>query len=188
MNTENGYSTEVNAVRIARELVRQHGYEKFRLTDVARELGVSHAALYKYFEDKDALLDAVNAEWLNEIDETLEAILDMPKRPAKKIELWFETLYRLKREKILTDLEPYQAFIAADTNERPFIAAHLETQHRQLATLVAEAYPKKNSSQLARIFLDATLPYHHPQLLLQHAKHDKIRSLHVTIRLLLRGV
>jgi len=187
MNAENGYSTEVNAVRVARELVRQHGYEKFRLTDVARELGMSHAALYKYFTDKDALLDAVNAEWLSEIDETLEAILYAPKRPSVKIEMWFTTLYHLKREKILADIEPYQAFIAADTAERPFIIAHLETQQRQLELLMSQAYPDKNSSELAKLFLEATLSYHHPQLLLQQSTADRTRSLHRTLRVLLRG-
>ena len=46
------------AVEIAVARIRENGFVKLRLADVAREMGVSHAALYAHFRDKAALLDA----------------------------------------------------------------------------------------------------------------------------------
>ena len=48
--------------------MREDGFDKVRLTDIARELGLSHAALYAHFADRTALLDAVSEQWLSAID------------------------------------------------------------------------------------------------------------------------
>lgn len=40
-------------------IVRDVGYEKLKISDLADTLGVSHAAIYNYFRDKNTLLRAV---------------------------------------------------------------------------------------------------------------------------------
>ena len=44
------------------------GVDKVRMSDVARDIGVTHAALYPHFADKAALLDAVTQTWLRSVD------------------------------------------------------------------------------------------------------------------------
>ena len=85
--------------------MRAVGFDKVRLTDIAKKLGVSHAALYSHFKDKTALLDAVSERWLNEIDEKLRAVCQKRKDPIEKIQLWMLTLHRSKVAKILNDPE-----------------------------------------------------------------------------------
>ena len=48
------------AIDLTIEKMRANGFDKVRLTDVAKSLGVSHAALYSHFKDKTALFDAVS--------------------------------------------------------------------------------------------------------------------------------
>ena len=47
---------------------REKGYHATTLDDIAERLGVRKAALYHYFEDKDAILFACHRESLNELD------------------------------------------------------------------------------------------------------------------------
>ena len=46
------------AIEVTVEQMRRHGFDRVRLVDIAKDLGVSHAALYSHFADRRALLDA----------------------------------------------------------------------------------------------------------------------------------
>jgi AcrR family transcriptional regulator len=46
-------------VEAAVEVVREGGPEALSLRELARRVGVSHAAAYRHFADRDALVDAV---------------------------------------------------------------------------------------------------------------------------------
>ena len=51
--------TGARLLDIATEHVRRHGIERTTVVSVARDAGVSHAAVYRYFASKNALVDAV---------------------------------------------------------------------------------------------------------------------------------
>ena len=55
--------------------VAEHGAEGFTLRDVARRAGVSPAAPYRHFRDKDELLAAVAGECFDRLAATIEAAL-----------------------------------------------------------------------------------------------------------------
>lgn len=52
---------EAEALRAAADWVRERGPDALSMRALARELGVSHKALYRYFEDRSALMLAVAA-------------------------------------------------------------------------------------------------------------------------------
>ena len=54
--------------------LRRHGPAKTGVVDVARALGISHAAVYRYFASKDELFDAVAERWLTAVSSPLKAI------------------------------------------------------------------------------------------------------------------
>jgi AcrR family transcriptional regulator len=57
----------------ARRLVAEHGPEGFTLREAARDVGVSHAAAYRHFADKRALLAAVCEDGYRALAATLRA-------------------------------------------------------------------------------------------------------------------
>ena len=63
------------ALDAAEAAIRRYGIDKCRLVDVAKQLGVSHAALYKLFRDKNALMDAVSDRWLLDTEAELAKIV-----------------------------------------------------------------------------------------------------------------
>lgn len=177
------------AISIARALVRKHGYEKFRLNDVAKEMGVTHAALYKYFDGKDELLDAVNMEWLDQIDNTLSNIaVDATLTPREQIKAWFMQLYLMKREKVLADIEPYSALIMASEQKKPFIKKHLENQFKQVYSMVQMAFPNRDANIATNQLMEATMLYHHPQLVKNDIEKDKASELMSLLDVLTEGL
>ena len=58
-------------VKAALELVEQGGAEAVSLRDLTQSLGVSRAAPYRHFEDRDALLAAVAARGFEDLNLSL---------------------------------------------------------------------------------------------------------------------
>lgn len=56
-------------------LVAEHGVEAFSLREAAREVGVSPAAAYRHFEDKDALLVALALDGFGKLAQGMERAL-----------------------------------------------------------------------------------------------------------------
>jgi AcrR family transcriptional regulator len=60
----------------AHQLITRHGADGFTLADACRTAGVSTAAPYRHFADRDALLDAVTAKAFELLTERLTAARD----------------------------------------------------------------------------------------------------------------
>lgn len=175
------------AIEVALELIRAHGFEKVRLTDVARELGVSHVALYAHFVNREALLDAVLEAWLAEVATTLDAVCAASGAPLPKIERWFLEQYAMKRERALNDGATYAAFDTATAAHKPFVKRHLEHRARQLTGLLQEAGAASPKRQAA-VLLDGTHGFFHPRLVLESAQTNREPELKRVLQALLRGL
>jgi AcrR family transcriptional regulator len=66
--------TRTRILDAAVDQLRRHGPAKTGVVDVARSLGISHAAVYRHFASKDALFDAVAGRWLASVSKPLLAI------------------------------------------------------------------------------------------------------------------
>jgi AcrR family transcriptional regulator len=169
------------AIDVTIEQMRRHGFDRVRLVDIAKDLGVSHAALYTHFADRGALLDAVSERWVNALEISLEAICRKEKEPVAKMHEWFQKLYSAKREKVLNDPELYKSFNAAAEQRKQFYTSHLTHANRQLTRLVEEAVADKKLAKypVARtvvLLLEATTSFHNPNLVAQHV-HEKREQL-----------
>src|SRR5437016_14215729 len=69
------------SLRAARELLEENGGADLSLRAVARRAGVSPAAPYRHFADRDALVSAIAAEGYRELAEYLAAAHPAPSTP-----------------------------------------------------------------------------------------------------------
>jgi AcrR family transcriptional regulator len=58
---------------VARRLLAEQGTGALSLRAIAREMGVTAPALYRYFDGHEALVDALVADFYNELTDTMEA-------------------------------------------------------------------------------------------------------------------
>jgi AcrR family transcriptional regulator len=71
-------------LRVAARLFRERGYRAARLDEISDELGVTRAALYYYFDTKQALLEEICARSMNTIEEALQDVQALPD-PAERL-------------------------------------------------------------------------------------------------------
>lgn len=181
------------AIDLTMVKMREDGFDKVRLTDIAKEIGLSHAALYAHFQDKTALLDAVSERWLLEIDESLEAVCRKSKDPAEKIILWMITLHRAKIAKVQHDPEIYKAFDLSTSVQKPFSKQHMETMRRQLLSLVNECIAKRrlkdaDPEAMVKILQESTLGFHHPKLVALYIHEKREPTLRLVVESVLKGL
>jgi AcrR family transcriptional regulator len=181
------------AISLTLARMRRHGFEKVSLVDVAEDLGLSHAALYSYFTDKAALLDAVSERWLRSIDEELEKIVRQDRDPLLKIQDWFVRVHQMKRQKVQHDPELYKSFNLASEAMKPSVVAHLENMRRQMEILVKEAMAGKRIRQdsmekVMKILQVSMTSFTHPKLVLENLGEEREPLLKQTLDVVLNGL
>ncbi|HAR36222.1 MAG TPA: hypothetical protein DCR87_04830 [Acidobacteria bacterium] len=67
----------------SRELFFKHGYSRLSMDELAEDLGISKATVYRYFPDKEALLRAVMVETREWVLSQLQSIVRDDRMPVK---------------------------------------------------------------------------------------------------------
>jgi AcrR family transcriptional regulator len=129
--------TGARVLEIATAHVRQHGLERTTLVSIARQAGVSHAAVYRYFTSKEALVDAVTGEWLKSVEIQLAGVADSPDPADDKLERMMLLLARLYRERHDSEPNLYRLWLAAMIERRAVVRKH-RRKIRQLMDRVLE--------------------------------------------------
>jgi AcrR family transcriptional regulator len=181
------------AIDVAIAQMRRHGFEKVRLVDIAKDLGVSHAALYIHFADKAALLDAVSERWLKSLEAALECVCQKNKDPIAKIHEWFLKLYQMKREKVMNDPELYKAFKSAADQQKLIYKNHLAVMNHQLAEIVKNATAQKklikhSIKKTVALLFEATTGFHNPTMIARHLNEKRENLLKEMLDVVLDGL
>jgi AcrR family transcriptional regulator len=151
----------------AEEVLRRYGPAKANVVDVARALGVSHGSVYRHFESKAALRDAVTARWLESISMPLAAIASARGPAPDRLRRWLDGLVRAKRRKALEDPELFATYVALAADAREVVGAHVDALVGQLARIVADGvaagdFVADDPTAAARAAFDATSRFHNP--------------------------
>jgi AcrR family transcriptional regulator len=175
----------------ALEQLRRHGPAKTGVVDVARALGVSHAAVYRHFPSKDALFDAVAQRWLTAVSQPLKDIAGRRGKPAKRLDEWLTTLIATKRRKVMDDPELFATYHAVAEAARNVAFAHVADLQDQIRQIVADGvasgdFKVSNPAAAAAAVLNATMRFHHPHFVREFPA-DPVAE-RTVIRLVLAGL
>ena len=136
--------TGARLLDIAAEHVRRHGLSRITVIAVAREAKVSHAAVYRYYASRDALVDAVTAEWLKAVEAQLAGVADSPDPADDKLERMMLLLARLYRDRLDDEPNLYEAWLDAAREARPVMRRH----RRKLRQLIERIIEEGRATQL----------------------------------------
>ncbi|MFG1694047.1 TetR/AcrR family transcriptional regulator [Nonomuraea sp. NPDC049309] len=149
------------------EILRRHGPDKATVVDVARALGVSHAAVYKHFPSKQALREAVTRRWLDRNRDTLAVIAaDRTVPPPQRLRRWLHAVLSLKQTKICDDPELFAAYGHLAAGHSTVATGHVADLLRQLTAIVADgvddgSFRAGDAEVIARAVFHATAKFHH---------------------------
>jgi AcrR family transcriptional regulator len=167
MATVNAPLTRDRILATAEDVIRRFGPDKATVVDVARALGVSHAAVYRHIATKAELRDLVVARWVEETTPPLHAIVAKPGPAPQRLKKLIETLIAIKRRRAIDDPEVFAAYRTLAQGAKSVVAAHIEELLQLVATVIRSGvkegtFRKADPVAAARAVLLATSRFHHP--------------------------
>jgi AcrR family transcriptional regulator len=151
----------------AEDVIRRFGPAKANVVDVARALGVSHAAVYRHVASKVELRDLVVGRWVEATMPPLRTIAALPGPAPQRLRQLFDALIAVKRRRAADDPELFAAYWTLAAETRSVAAAHVEELVR-LAAMIIRSGVKKGTFRTVdpvaagRAVLFATSRFHHP--------------------------
>jgi len=167
MPSDNTPLTRERILAAAGEVIRRFGPERATVVDVARALGVTHAAVYRHVATKAELRQLVVKEWVEAMMPPLRAIVDRKGPAPKRLRQLLDALITAKRRRASEDPELFAAYRTLAADAQNVTAAHVD----QLVTLTAAilkagidegTFRRVNATATARAIIIATSRFHHP--------------------------
>jgi len=154
-------------VSAAEDVIRRFGPAKATVVDVARALGVSHAAVYRHVATKAELRDLVVGRWAETTMPPLRAIAARPGPAPKRLRQLFDALIEVKRRRAAEDPELFAAYRTLAADAQSVVAAHLNELVGLAATVIRSGVEEGTFRTVdpvaaGRAALFATSRFHHP--------------------------
>ncbi|QWT21388.1 TetR/AcrR family transcriptional regulator [Bacillus sp. NP157] len=157
----------------ADEHFSRFGYAKTTMADLARAIGFSKAYLYKFFESKQAIGEAICAGCLGIQRAAIVAAVEAARSPHEKVRALFRTAVELAREQLFEDRQLYDIVTHSCTEKWESSESHVAQLQAMLREIVRQGreigdFERKTplDEVCAGIWI-AMLPFAHP-VLLQH--------------------
>jgi AcrR family transcriptional regulator len=182
-------------LRAADEHFRHYGYAKTTVADLAKAIGVSAAYVYRFFESKQAIGEAVCAMTLARIDDELLGIADDPKRSAAdRLRGLYRSLAERGIELFFNERKLHDLVTAAVEGRFPSVMRHKQVM-LEAATRVVEAgrasgeFEKKTPfDEVCRAIFETLEPFAHPMLLELKEPAELEASVEAVSNLVLRSL
>lgn len=164
-----------NVVRIleaAERVFRQYGYAKTTVADIAKELGMSTANIYRFFGSKVEIHQALCSRMLNASYEMALHCAALPVSAEERLREYAMGQYRFTVETMLDSEKVHEMVIIAIERDWHVIDQYIDRLQAVVRDIIADGMAagefKPGDAELAaRCFGAATSSLHHPQLVSQ---------------------
>jgi AcrR family transcriptional regulator len=160
-------STDARILAIAADHVRRYGMARTTVTSIARDAGMTHANVYRYFRSKAALADAVTASWLRPIEAVLAETADAPDPADDKLERMILGLAAAHRDKLEADPNLFDLYVEAFQEMRGVARKHRARVRTLIDRVVEEGvgsglFHVRRRDRAVTLLLDVVFRFVHP--------------------------
>ncbi|RWL42873.1 MAG: TetR/AcrR family transcriptional regulator [Mesorhizobium sp.] len=164
-----------NVTRIldcAERLFRHYGYGKTNVADIARELGMSPANIYRFFASKVEIHQAVCGRMLGASYKMASEIMHLPISAEERLRRYIHAQYKMTLEVMLDQEKVHEMVIVAMERDWGVIDKHVNSIHDLFAEVIREGieageFREQDPETASRCFGAATVILCHPQMVAQ---------------------
>jgi AcrR family transcriptional regulator len=185
--------TRCRIVAQAEAFFRQIGYTKTTVADIAKALKMSPANVYRFFESKKAINEAVADVMMRGVEEAAEAIAVSDASPPEKVRRFVETVSRMNAERYVEDRRMHEMVEAALDESWSIVEAHLGRLHAILTRIIAEGIARgdfdvDDAAEAAACVKAGMLKFCHPRHIIDCQGMEFGAQMDTMIRFMLRGL
>jgi len=123
------HSVRDQIVKAARECFAHYGYSKTTVADLAREIGFSKAYIYRFFESKQAIGEAICGECVGGLYDQIREAVDQGEDATDKLRRFARTATTATVELLFTDRKLYE--IAVHASSEKWLTTQIYTERLQ---------------------------------------------------------
>ncbi|RXH36911.1 MULTISPECIES: TetR/AcrR family transcriptional regulator [Bradyrhizobium] len=166
--------TRDRILEVAERLFRQIGYQKTTVGDIAKELRMSPANVYRFFESKKAIHQAVASGLMGEVELEAQRIVARPGPVPERFRELLTTIHRMNTERYVGDNKLHEMVEIAMQEDWQVCVNHMEciagVVGQMIAQGVASGEFEAPDLQLASLCAcTAMMRFFHPQMIAQCA-------------------
>ena len=193
-----GKKSDVARSRIlgaAEERFRLVGHHRTSVADIAAELGMSPANIYRFFPTRNAINESVCGRLMNEVAEIAFAIARTDAPATEKLDQLLTSLHHHSKMMLVKAKPMHDLIVAAMQENWPIIHAHIERMLMILEAIIREGadageFDVEDAAEAARAVRSAFTPFLHPILIERYAVHgeDSEASMRAQICFILKAL
>jgi AcrR family transcriptional regulator len=159
---------------VAERLFRQIGYQKTTVADIAKELRMSPANVYRFFESKKAIHEGVARSLMGEVEVEAKRIADGPGPAAVRLRDLMKTIHQMNSERYVDDSKLHEMVEIAMQESWDVCVAHMELITGTIGEVIGQGTAsgefKVTDVPLAALCVcTAMMRFFHPQMIAQCA-------------------
>jgi AcrR family transcriptional regulator len=181
--------TRNRILAVAEEMFRRIGYQKTAVADIAAELGMSPANVYRFFSSKSAINEAICERVVDGIVEIAFAAARSRGTPAERLERLMLDVYRHTRSTLIAERKMHDMVATALDENWPAIKHSLSRLLVILEGLIREGndlgeFDAADPAAMAQCLKMGFAAYSHPVLIAQSIDDDPDRGARMLARFL----
>jgi AcrR family transcriptional regulator len=162
--------TRARIMAAAEALFRRLGFAKTTVADIAAELGMSPANVYRFFPSKNAIVEAICQRCLAEVETKAWAAARDSGPAAERIERLILEIVNFHKENHFTEPRVKDLVVAAMELSWDAIKAHKETMRVTIATILSDGiasgeFEPVEPQETAQLIMCSVVAFTHPMLL-----------------------
>jgi len=167
--------TRHDIIDVAERFFRQIGYQKTTVADIAKSLRMSPANVYRFFDSKKAINEAVAERSMSELEATVAAIAAEKRPAAERLRDILAATSRISAARYLDNHRLHEMVACAMEESWDVVRGHIERYDAILRLVVADGIAKgeftaRDPVTATHCVRMAMIRFYHPLLLGQCAE------------------
>jgi AcrR family transcriptional regulator len=186
--------TRARIIETADALFRRIGFAKTAVADIASELRMSPANVYRFFSSKAAIVDAICKRCLSDLEEKAWAVARSRASASVRLEKLVLTILAYHKENLITEQRVNDIVLVAMEHSWDAIIAHEDSIRSIMELIVRDGvstgeFEPVDPAETATLLKQAIIRYCHPVLVADCLKnHDLEAEARASVRFLLRAI
>ncbi|WP_244641953.1 TetR/AcrR family transcriptional regulator [Chelatococcus reniformis] len=156
----------------AERLFRDIGYQKTTVADIARALKMSPANVYRFFDSKKAINEAVAIRVMGEIEDALSAVANGPGSARQRLRAFLLANHAMSAELFTGDVKLHEMVEVAMSESWAAIKAHVDRVREMVERMIADGcaageFTTPDTHVASHCVMTAWVRFCHPQLIAQ---------------------
>jgi AcrR family transcriptional regulator len=170
--------TRARIMEAAEALFRRLGYAKTAVADIATELGMSPANVYRFFPSKNAIVEAICQRCLAELEEKAWSVARAKGPATRRLERLYLEILAYHKENLLTDQRVNDIVLVAIELSWEAIRRHKEVIHTIVEVLLRDGiasgeFENVDPRETAAFIMRSMVSSCHPILIAEGLQEQK---------------